>query len=114
AGRETFMASLRATCASATAAVFTLALASSAFGAVGQQVVLSPSNVIGGTAPYNLNGWFVNSNVLDTQTGDLHETQQANGSPNSSGYWINPDNGPNPGSIVVDLGAGYKLGEIDL
>lgn len=84
-----------------------LVVATSCFGG---QVLLSPSNVIGGSGSYGGNwqsGSFNATEVLDQQTGPVTDIFTAS-------YWLNPDNGPAGAYIVIDLGAAYHLTSLDL
>lgn len=87
--------------------------------AAAAQIVLNPSDVIGGTNsystapggnpvgyPFNV-GQFNATQVLDAQTGPVTEPVQ-------NGYWLNPDGGPADGYIVINLGAPYPIAQIDL
>ncbi len=94
------------------AVAFAVGLVSVGTFAHGAQISLVPANVIGTSGSYP-DPRFPASNILDTQTGDVHEIGQS-ASPTSSGFWLNPDNGPANAYITIDLGAEYQLSEIDL
>lgn len=75
------------------------------------QIPLIPTDVIGGSVaypgvPFNT-GQFNATQILDNQTGIVAE-------PTQNGYWLNPDNGPADGYIVIDLGAANQISEIDM
>lgn len=90
------------------AAVIAVAVLGSA-GAFAQQVTLTPTNVVGGSAPYG--SQFDNSFVLDKQTGSITEPDQ-NPNTTDGGYFLAPD-APGgtgvPDFIVIDLGAPYVI-----
>src|SRR5688572_32998920 len=84
-------------------------VASSGFASI-IQVVLAPSNVIGGTNTYGgtfNSGTFNATLIANQQAGSISE-------PSQSGYWLNPDNGPANAYIVVDLGAAYRIDSLEL
>jgi hypothetical protein len=68
------------------------------------QIVLAPANVIGSAGDY---GGFPADNILDQQTGAVNDVF-------GSTYWLWPDNNANPAFITIDLGAAYRLGELEL
>jgi hypothetical protein len=79
-------------------------------GAFGAQVSLTPANVIGGSATYGGSwdsGSFNATNILDDQSGTVDDVF-------GQTYWLNPDNGPANAYIVIDLGAAYRIGSIEL
>lgn len=68
------------------------------------QIVLAPVNVIGSAGDY---GGFPADNILDQQTGAVNDVFQ-------STYWLWPDNNFNEAFITIDLGASYRIGELEL
>jgi hypothetical protein len=82
----------------------------SSLSAVAAQIALTPANVIGGSDSYGgswNSGCFNATRILDTQSGPVSDGYCVN-------YWLNPDNGPANAYIVIDLGAAYTLGSIEL
>lgn len=85
-------------------------LAAPAFSAI-TQLVLAPSNVIGGSGSYGGtwdSGIFNATLILNQQAGAISEPDQPNR------YWLNPDDGPVAAYIVIDLGAAYRLDSLQL
>jgi hypothetical protein len=79
-------------------------------GAIAAQITLTTANVVGGSGSYGGTwdaGTFNAKEILDQQTGPISEPAQQN-------YWLNPDNGPVNPYIVVDLGAAYRIGSLEL
>ena len=68
------------------------------------QIVLAPVNVIGSAGDY---GGFPADNILDQQIGSVSDDF-------ASTYWLWPDNNGNPAFITIDLGASYRIGELEL
>lgn len=81
-----------------------------------QQVVLTPSSVIGGTGDYfsgnyNVASSFSTLNVVNQQTGSVTEQDQ------SGSYWLTQNGTPttgNPKYFVLDLGSPVSISDIDL
>lgn len=76
-------------------------------GAYAQQVTLTPANVVGGSTEYST-PQFARANVLDKQTGAITEENQNQGDADG-GYFLAPDNSPDPDFIVIDLGAPTQI-----
>ncbi|WP_397417197.1 PEPxxWA-CTERM sorting domain-containing protein [Phenylobacterium sp.] len=68
------------------------------------QIMLAPANVIGSAGDY---GGFPADNILDQQTGAVNDVA-------GSTYWLWPDSNGNPAFITIDLGASYRIGELEL
>ncbi|HEX4793917.1 MAG TPA: SdrD B-like domain-containing protein [Humisphaera sp.] len=79
------------------------------------QIVLKPSNVVFDTGSYSSSIEWAAKNVLDTQTGPVHETQQNPNPPASSGFWIATNVGSKvPDYFVIDLGKAQSVSAFDL
>jgi len=75
------------------------------------QIILSPSDVIGSSGSYDggpTSNMFAPGSIFDQQTGPVSDVFDANT------YWLNPDNGPTNAFITIDLGATYSLTSADL
>lgn len=80
--------------------------------AAAQQIVLNSGSVIGGGPSYDggtfNSGFAPATRAVDEQTGAINiETEARNN------YWLGPD-GVTTSYFVLDLGAAFKLGQIDL
>jgi len=79
--------------------------------AFAQQIILTPSNVMGGSAcydgPYNTAGTFPATKAVSQQTGAITTDNQG------VDMWLG-QNGATTGYFVLDLGTAYTLGQIDL
>jgi hypothetical protein len=85
------------------AAALCLSLAS--LGASAQQLILTPSNVIGASGSFSSS--FLAGLIFNQQTGTVSDVR--------GNYWLNPDNtGSNPVFITIDLGAAYPIDSISL
>ncbi len=77
------------------------------------QIILSTSNVIGGTASWGGSGYTVgqynDTKILDQQTGIVSDVVGS-----TFYYWLSPDNGPANAYILIDLGASYYVTSFDL
>jgi hypothetical protein len=84
-----------------------------------QQVILSPTNVIGGSGAYDSgNNSAYNDNSQGFAAGNIFSAQTAatisENPPNYQGFWISGDNSPPTAYITIDLGASYdNLSQIE-
>ncbi len=79
-------------------------------GANGYDLILNPSDVIGGSGSYGgtfNSGQFNATQILDAQTGIVTE-------PSQNGYWLNPDGGPANAYITVNLGSPWIVNQLEL
>lgn len=89
-----------------------LGLMLSVLPAAAQQIILNSGSVIGGGPSYDggtfNSGFAPATRAVDEQTGAIAiETE------NRDNYWLGPDN-VTTSYFVLDLGAAFKLGQIDL